>query len=96
MNIDLTPEKMKQSVAMLTAEEFIQLLKEAIPQNTQEKEPEVKYIRTRKGLAAVLGVSEITIIKWEEKGLIKPHTQVGRVLIYDLNQCRENLRKHKS
>ncbi len=94
---EISPEKMQQSVAMLTAEELFSLVRQAVNAGSSNPVPnEPRYVKGRKELSLRLGVSLPTIIKWEDKGIIKKHSQIGRVITYDLHQCRENQKNSKN
>lgn len=73
---------------MMTGQEYLELLEATKPKPNPEK---IQYIRGRTNLAKKLGVSLTTIINWEEKEIIRPVKQIGRVLIYNLDEILENV-----
>jgi hypothetical protein len=77
---------MEKRIFELTVTEFLELLKQQIPQSTNvvQTEPatEKKYIYSIKGLAEFLNCSVVTAQHWKNKGLI-PCKQLGRKVMFD-------------
>ncbi len=93
-NMDLNKKIMekhnilKKPLFMLTGEEYLELLDTTKPKPSTA---ETTYIRGRTKLAKRLGVSLTTIIRWEEDEIIKPVRQIGRVLIYNLDEILKDV-----
>ena len=85
---------LEKPIYSMSGNEFLSLLKHGV--NMQEErsgKDKTRLIKGRGALAAELGVSVMTLIDWEKQGFFKPETKIGRILIYDLDQVIEDLKK---
>lgn len=90
---------MEKRIFELTVTEFLELLKEQIPQSTNvvQAEPttEKKYIHSIKGLAEFLNCSVVTAQHLKNKGLI-PYRQLNRKVMFDCDEVLAAMHNHKA
>ncbi len=82
----------KKPLFQMTGEEFLKLM--GYQKTLQTNDSERELVKGRTQLAKRLNVSVSSLIKWENEGIIRPETQTGRVIIFDLPTVLNDLRNH--
>ena len=79
----VNPDEFRESILAVFKQE-IQTLKEDF------KPPTLSEYLTRKEVSAILKVSEVTLIDWDKKGIIKPY-RLGNLIRYKSNELEQAL-----
>lgn len=85
-------EILNKPIIQMNGREFLKLM--AYQKTLQTNDSERELIKGRTQLAKRLDVSVSSLIKWENEGLIRPETQAGRVIIFDLQSVLNDLRNY--
>lgn len=83
---------LNKPIIQMNGGEFLKLM--AYQKTLQTNDSERELIKGRTQLAKRLNVSVSSLIKWENEGIIRPETQTGRVIIWDLPTVLSDLRNY--
>lgn len=90
--MDAKTDILTKPLIQMNGAEFLKLM--GYQKTLQTNDSERELVKGRTQLAKRLNVSVSSLIKWENEGIIRPETQTGRVIIFDLPTVLSDLRNH--